>query len=142
MKLWRIILAFVLVFAAGFTAGLVWAKTQSARAFERSLQPETWIAEAMKKLDQRVQLTAEQRPRIRRLVEAGAEQIRENLVRLATNSALLIDRLGDDIDRELTPEQRAAHGRMREAFRKRMRETLHLEFPGDRTNAPAANTGP
>lgn len=135
MKPWRIILAFVLVFAAGVTAGLVWTKKQSSRAFERSLQPETWVTEAMTKLDREVKLNSEQRPKIRLLLEAGAKQVRENLVRMATDSALLIDRLGDDIDSELTPEQREAHGRMREEFRKRMREALGMEFGGQSTNA-------
>lgn len=134
----RIIVAFVLVFAAGVAAGMVLTKLQVRRAFERSLQLETWIAETMKKLDRELALTPEQRAKILPLVEAGARQVRANLVSMATNSALLIDRLGGDIDRELTPEQRAAHGRMREEFRQRMREALHMEFPDLSTNIPAA----
>lgn len=128
VKPWKIILAFLLVFAAGVAAGMVLAKLQTRRAFEQGLQPETWTAEAMKKLDRELALTSEQRARILPLVEAGAGQIRDNLVRMATDSALLIDRLSDDIDRELTPEQRVAHGRMREAFREQMREALDMEF--------------
>lgn len=144
VKPWRIVVTFALVFVAGFTAGMVLAKVHSQRAFERSLQHETWIAETMEKLDQEVTLTPEQRAKILPLVEAGAKQVRANIVSMATNSALLIDRLGGDIDRELTPEQRTTHGRMREEFRQRMREALRMEFPGTRTNAPAfgAPTGP
>lgn len=136
---WRIIVAFVLVFVAGVTVGMVWAKFQSKRAFERSFNQETWISEAMEKLDREVKLRPEQRPKIRALVEAGAKQVRTNIVRMATDSALLIDRLSDDIDKELTPEQRTAHGRMREEFRKRMREALHMEFKGNATNAATSD---
>jgi type II secretory pathway component PulK len=139
VKPWRIIVAFVLVFVAGMAAGMVWVKFQSKRSFERSFNQETWIAEAMEKLDREVKLTPEQRPKIHTLVEAGAKQVRTNLVRMATDSALLIDRLNDDIDKELTPEQRTAHGRMREEFRKRMREALKMEFKGNATNAPTSN---
>jgi len=138
IKPWKIILAFVLVFVAGLTVGLVWAKFQSQAAFARSINQEIWIAETMEKLDREVKLTPEQRPKVRKVVEAGAKQVRENLVRMAMDSALLIDRLGDDIDGELTPEQRTAHGRMREEFRQRMREALHMQFKGDPTNAPAS----
>lgn len=139
VKPWRIIVAFVLVFIAGVTAGMVLAKLQSKRAFERSINHEAWIADAMEKLDREVKLTPEQKPKIRALVESGAKQVRGNLVRMATDFALLIDRLDDDIDKELTPEQRTAHGRMREEFRKRMREALHMEFKSNATNAPTSN---
>jgi hypothetical protein len=142
VKPWKFIVAFVLVFLAGITAGMVLAKVQSKRAFERSFNQETWIAEAMKKLDREVKLTPEQRPNIHALVEAGAKQVRKNLVRMATDSALLIDRLSDDIDKELTAEQRTAHGRMREEFRKRMREALKMEFKGNATSAPGGKSGP
>lgn len=136
VKPWRIIVAFALVFVAGITVGMVLAKVQARRAFEQSLNHDIWIAETMEKLDREVTLTSEQRPKILILVEAGAKQVRANLVGMATDSALLIDRLGDDIDKELTPEQRTAHGRMREEFRKRMREALHMEFKRDATNTP------
>lgn len=136
---WRIIVAFVLVFTAGIAVGIVWSKFQSKRAFERSFNQETWISEAMAKLDREVKLTPEQTPRIRSLVETGAKQVRENLVRMAMDSARLIDRLGDDIDKELTPEQRIAHGRMREEFRVRMKSNLHMEFKADSTNTPITN---
>ena len=139
VKPWKIIVAFVLVFVAGVTLGMVLANVQAKRAFERAFNQETWIAEAMEKLDHEVKLTPEQRPKIRSLVEAGAKQVRENLVRTATDSALLIDRLGDDIDKELTPEQRTAHGRMREEFRNQMRKALNMEFKSGSTNAAASD---
>ena len=138
IKPWRIIVAFVLVFIAGIAVGMVWSKFQSKRAFERSINQEIWISEAMEKLDREVKLTPEQRPKIRSLVEVGAKQVREKLVLMAMDSARLIDSLGDDIDKELTPEQKTAHGRMREEFRKRMREVLNMEFNGSSTNAPTS----
>lgn len=139
VKPWKIVVGLVLVFVAGVTVGMVLAKHQAKLAFERSLNQETWIADAMEKLDREVQLTPEQRPKIRSLVEAGAKQVREHIMRMAMDSALLIDRLGDDIDKELTPAQRLAHGRMREDFRKRMQQALKMEFPGNGTNTPTSN---
>lgn len=128
VKPWKIIVAFSLVFIAGITVGMVWAKYESQRAFLRSFDHDTWVAEAMERLDSEVALTPEQEPQIRSLVETGARQVRENIVRMATDSALLIDHLGDEIDQVLTPEQREAHGRMREEFRQRMREALGMRF--------------
>lgn len=135
IKPWRIVVTFALVFVAGFTVGMALAKFHSQRAFERSLQHEVWIAETMDKLDREVSLTPDQRAKILPMVEAVAKQVRANLVSMATDSALLIDRLSGDIDRELTHGQRVAHGRMREEFRQRLREALHMEFKDNPTNA-------
>jgi len=139
LKPWKIALAFLLVFAAGLAVGTVATKFQYKRAFERSLSPEYWVESAMEKLDREVKLTVEQKPKVRQLLEAGAKKVRENVVHMATDSALVIDRVGDQIAKELTPEQRQIHARMREEFRKGMRAALNMEFQGDATHSPASN---
>lgn len=140
VKLWKIVAAFVLVFLAGTAVGAVGTMLQTRRAFERGLNHETWITDTMERLDREVKLTPEQRLKIHGVVEARARQVKTNLVQMATDTVLLIDHLGDEIDQELTSEQRTIHGRMREEFRQKMREALHMEFKGSGTNAPAAAT--
>ncbi len=140
VKLWKIIVAFLLVFAAGVFTGVVGTKIQGLLWWQRSLHYENWVNSTMQELDSKLKLTPQQRPKIQALVERTVKQVRDNLVQMTTNSLDLIERSGDEIDKELTPEQRTIHAGIRERFRKGIRDGLHWDLERQSTNAPTLVT--
>ena len=71
---WKVILAAVLVFGAGGVTGSVLSLLHFKHAFERGLTVENWTSTGMKFLQNELELTPEQAPRIRTILEETGQQ--------------------------------------------------------------------
>jgi hypothetical protein len=129
LKHWKVILAVVVVFAAGGVMGSVLTTIHFKRAFERSLKAENWVAEGMKFLDRKVNLTPEQRPKIRTILEDTARQFTHSFGQAITESGTNLVASWHRIDQELTPEQRIIHERECQKFREALKKAFNIDLP-------------
>jgi len=120
---WKIIvclLALILVSgAAGTILGRRWARAEMARRDN----PETWNEAALRTFERTVKPTPEQRPKIEATLAAAIEELKAIRADTIVRSSNVIWRLVADVERELTPEQRAAF----EAMKPRQQDLGTLE---------------
>ena len=110
---WKIIvclLALIVVSgAAGTILGRRWARAEMARRDN----PETWNEAALRTFERTVKPTPEQRPKIEATLAAAIEELKAIRADTIVRSSNVIWRLVADVERELTPEQRAAFEAMK-----------------------------
>ncbi|MFA5057832.1 MAG: hypothetical protein WC485_06935, partial [Opitutaceae bacterium] len=108
-KPWQICLTLIAIFAAGGVSGGLVAYRVAQRRVPHSPRIEAWGARQMERVAQELQLTPEQRERIKPIVKRNMEE----LARLRRESMRtvheIIQRMETDIAAELTPEQRVKY---------------------------------
>lgn len=129
LKHWKILLAFVLVFSAGAVTGIVGTHLQFKRAFENGLKLEHWSAGVMDMLQKKLDLTPEQQPKVRIIVEDLGRKLGDAFGRTVKESGGLLVEAGHRMDEELNPQQRVIHQRMREEFRDSLKKHLDIDLP-------------
>ena len=134
MKLsrWKFILSYVLVLAAGVAIGACWTTVQMKRGFQEAQKPEFWVDSTVAFLKKDLNLTPEQLPQVRAVIAPGMHRIQATLGAAAVSSLAILNDMGDQLDKELTPEQRAKHQRLREGFDAWVKENWKLD-PTKRT---------
>ena len=160
MNYWKVILATVVIFGAGvLTGGLLVnfvdhshpknphhaQANAGARPVTNNAVPPRWaemppprLAEKLGKqfvqqLNDELQLTAEQRDKIEKLIAEGQERNREIWTNVAPKMRAVMQEVNQQIREELTPEQL-------KVFEEMQKHPLRRPAPG--TNAPAANLPP
>jgi len=129
LKHWKAILVLVLVFAAGAVTGSVLTVVHFKHAFERGLNVENWTAEAMKFMQKELNLTPEQQPKIRAILEETGREFKGSFGQAIRESGTNMVASWHRIDQELTPEQRAIHQRKCQEFREGLKKALKIELP-------------
>jgi hypothetical protein len=116
-KSWKVVLAFAGVFLAGAIFG--GALAPHLKRFER-LQPRPPLAERMmQRFDEQLQLTAEQKPKVRPIVDRMSEETLRMRRESSVAFRAMMDRMTAELARELTPEQRVKLDEMRAYYRER-----------------------
>jgi Spy/CpxP family protein refolding chaperone len=129
LRHWKAILVLVLVFAAGAVTGSVLSMVHFRHAFERGLTVENWTAGVMKILQKDLNLTPEQEPKVRAIVEETGDQFRQTFGKAIRVSGTNMVASWHRIDQVLTPEQHVIHQRKCEEFREKVKKTLKVELP-------------
>jgi Spy/CpxP family protein refolding chaperone len=123
-KTWQVVFAFIGIFMAGtFTGGLL------ALRIARQLAPqhpgfnqgavEQFVPGQMGKLAQQLDLTKEQREKIRPIVQRSGEALRRLRQDAQRETHEILERMHDRVAVELTPEQLITFDKMREQQRQR-----------------------
>jgi len=126
---WKIVLAFVLVFAAGAVTGSAWTHWQFKHAFEKGFTLEHFTAGAMGALQKKLNLTPQQQPRIRAIVEDMGQQFKATFGKTTKESGNILVESWRRVDQELTPEQRTIHAQMKQEFRGALKKHLNIDLP-------------
>jgi hypothetical protein len=129
LKNWKILLTFLLVFAAGGALGAVWMLVQVKHRFEGAMHYENWINGAMEGLQRDLKLTPEQLPRVRVLVEATGSEMKTCFTKTVAEAGGILARFGQRLEGELTPEQRLIHAEKSKEFREAVRKNLSIDLP-------------
>ncbi len=124
---WKLPLVLLLVFGAGATTGSVVTLVHLKKSFARAMRYDTWIDGSMKSLERKLELTPEQVPKVRSLVDQTGSEVRHTLGIAATNTVVSLVRFGDRLDAELSPAQRVVHQGMRIEFHEKVRKTLGMD---------------
>lgn len=144
MKAWKVILAALVLFAAGATTGAVIARWQAHRAYKAEqskrspLPPMAWQRlEFLRRAQRDLSLNDEQKARIDGLLKDSQERFRKLWEPIAPQARAEFETLRDRIRAELTPEQqqrfdellkKTERRRSRDADGKRTGETNRAEL--------------
>ncbi len=131
IKHWKVLLALVLVFAAGGVTGAVWTTMRFKHAFERGLNLENWTSEAMKFMQRELKLTPEQQPKVRAILDDTGRHFKDSFGQAIKESGSVLVNSWRRIDQVLTPEQRAIHQRKCQEFRDRLKKVLKVDLPAE-----------
>jgi hypothetical protein len=103
---WKIILTLAAIvfvsFSSGFLAG---SKTKQVEMRQR-FDPSRWNVYAMKTLNEKLDLTAEQQERIQAIIDQTVDDMKFVHQDTVQKTSQLVDELLASIDQELTPQQR------------------------------------
>ncbi|HOW68888.1 MAG TPA: hypothetical protein P5186_15325 [Candidatus Paceibacterota bacterium] len=111
--LWKIgVGLFVLALVCGLAGGLLGFRLARAQ-WEQRNNPDHWNEEAMRTFDRTVNPTPEQRQVIGAYLDAAVEELKNIRADTIARSTNVIWRLVDQVERELTPEQREAFDKMK-----------------------------
>ena len=135
-KPWQFIVVLMGIFAAGAaTGGFATFRYVKEKALNRPV-PEEWTPRALKSLDERLNLTPEQREQIRPLVRNHMEQVNRLRNSSMAETRLIIEEMHREVSSRLTPEQRAKYAQMnrelREARQKRDKAEREKRDKADR----------
>ncbi|MDB6169110.1 MAG: hypothetical protein JWM88_1974 [Verrucomicrobia bacterium] len=130
-KPWKVILAFLGIFAAGIVSGTLLGARYGHQLFPRSRSPESqnFSARMMERLGSELALTPEQTARIRPIVErtqGDLQNLRRDYMQQVTH---VMDEMHSQIGAILTPEQRQKLEELRKRFRERS-ERIRREYRG------------
>jgi Spy/CpxP family protein refolding chaperone len=133
---WKLIAGFVLVFVAGAgTGSFVAAVTTRHYLFDRhhSLMAQRW----RDRLQQQLNLTPDQTARISPICEATTAQVEQIRRDTAQRVREAFSTAHQQIERELTPEQRAKFDQLRQRHQRMMRRFRRPDqMPGPNSPAP------
>ena len=127
-KTWKVVLAFTAVFLAGAIFGGLLAMRAGPRWLQRRGAPAqpAMPPAVLRHMAERLELTNEQKEKIRPLVDAAEDEIRQLRQISIKQTGLILRRLQQTLAVELTPEQRKKLEKMQE----RQRELMREERPG------------
>ncbi|HZL46514.1 MAG TPA: hypothetical protein VFC28_09840 [Opitutaceae bacterium] len=130
-KPWQIWLVLIAIFATGTAGGWLVAMHIARREAPRPPPPpEVWAARQIERVADEVQLTAEQKERIKPIVKANIDE----LIKLRRQAIDVFDRMGKQIAAELTPEQRTKYEKIlqeRREARRQFQEMRNARHRGD-----------
>ena len=150
MKTWKLILAALVLFAAGAVAGgaamrlQAKAARQAAESRRGPLPPQVWQRlEFVRRAQRDLGLSAEQRERIEGYVRESQERFRALWEPVAPAAKLEFDTLRNRINAELTPEQRQRFDKLQSERSERMRKGEGRPPEGaERPKRPASGPQP
>ena len=102
---WKIVSTLVGIMVLSFLAGYFAGSGTTRQAIQQRFDPERWNTYAMKVLDQRLHLQAEQRQAIQQAIDRAVQRMREIRQSTVQETRRVVDALLDEIGSELTPEQ-------------------------------------
>ena len=102
----------VLILASGLAGALI-GRRLTRIDLERRADPKSWNEAAMRTFDRTVHPTEAQRPELQAILDAAVEELKAVRADTIERSKKVILRLVDEIERRLTPEQKAAFEAMK-----------------------------
>ena len=129
LRYWKIALGLVLVFGAGLVTGTLATHQFIKRGISHALNFDHWKAGVMHELQTKLDLNPEQHAKIEMLVEAHGREIRGDFSRTFQQCGVVLVQLERDIDRELTPKQRAIHEEMKQKLRADLKKRFNYDLP-------------
>lgn len=139
-KPWQVILVLIGIFAAGGVAGgFLTLRVCKERLTNRPM-PEEWAPRHLKRLHDRLDLTAEQHEQIRPIVRRSIEQLNRIRNSSLEETKTVVEGMQREISAKLTPEQRIKFEQMNRKLRE-MREAREKAEKAKRTNAGRPEDG-
>ena len=136
-KPWKLVLVLFGIFIAGGITGAVVTLRFGRDWVARRPSPNQWEPNHMKRLADRLALTADQQEQLRPIIHRNMEELSRlrNESMVATKS--VFEHMEQEVSEKLTPEQRIKY----EQLNKEMRERARKVMP-DRNNHPPSSAGP
>lgn len=118
---WKVVLVLIGIFLAGaVTGGLVMARF-GRELMARRPMPDQWATMQLRRLAERLDLTAQQQEELKPIVRRNMEELRKLRNSAMSESRTVFERMQREIREKLTPEQREKYEQMEKDFRDRAR---------------------
>jgi len=137
---WKIVLALVIIFGAGLGTGWVAARRAIVARQVAMARPGAWDGLMLKRMEDRLKLTAEQKEEVAPLVKEAAMRLQAQRRRAFLEQVQTIRGFYEQVEPHLTVEQKDQLARAREQLREKMREDFPLlpQKPGGPVILPGA----
>jgi hypothetical protein len=122
---WKIALALVVIFGAGMGTGWVAARRAIVARQVAMGRPGAWDGLMLKRMEDRLRLTPEQKAEVAPLVKEAAMRLQAQRRRAILEQVQTIRGFYEQVEPHLTVEQKEQLARAREQLREKMRE----DFP-------------
>lgn len=140
--------ALVILCLAGISLGsaFVGAKVGfeiARKKFRQRSNPEVWHQQAMRVLEDRLQLEGDQLGKIQSLVDGAVEQLKATRRETLSESGAVVDELFDAVDAELNPRQQVVFRELIKDRAKLKREIIEdnsVQRDGEQVNTSANTT--
>lgn len=110
---WKVAACLIaLVLVSGLLGGLL-GRRVARLEFQRRSDPRHWNQTVVHDLERALKPTPEQRAKIQAHIDAAVEELDAVRGETVRRSATIVGRLIEQVDRELTPQQRPAFDRMK-----------------------------
>lgn len=129
LKHWKVIIVVILVFAAGGVAGSVGTIVYLKRSFARGFSVESKTAREMRELQNELNLTAEQQPKIKAILLETGHKFEASFGKAMRESGTNTVESWKLIEKELTSEQRTIFQRRCEKYREGIKTTMKIDLP-------------
>ena len=129
LKHLKVVIAVVLVFAAGGITGSVVTTFHFKHALEQGLKTERWTDAAMDLLQKKLKLTPEQQPKVRAITEETVRQFKSSFGVAIAQSGTNLVASWRRTEQELTPEQRTIYRQENQKFRDALKKNFKLDLP-------------
>ena len=123
---WKIVLSLVAIFLAGSITGALFTISIAKHEVRRQSDPTQWFQLTMNRWKSRLHLTAAQEEKLKPIVEATVNELRDLRGSDLRQVDEILARAQARIDPELTPEQRARLQKMRDARKQRLQEWFNI----------------
>ena len=129
LKHWRVILAVILVFAAGGVTGSVGTILHFKRNWARGFSVESKTAREMQELQKELHLTPDQQPKIKAIVLDTGHKFESNFGHAMRESGANTVESWKLIEKQLTPDQRVIFQRRCQKYREGMKNAMKIDLP-------------
>ena len=129
LKHWKVILAIILVFAAGGVTGSVGTMVFIKLKFARGFNLESKTAREMQELQKELNLTADQQPKIKAILVDTGHKFESSFGQAMRESGTNTVESWKLIEKELTPDQRLIFRRRCQKYRDEIKNTLKVDLP-------------
>jgi hypothetical protein len=126
---WKIVLVLIaLVLVSGYAGGLIGARIQRQKYWRR-IHPEAWNVHAMRTLEGRLHLEPAQKDKVQAVLDSGVVELQQVRGETITKTNAILDRLIAEVERDLSPEQRAEFEKLKSERKETNLDMLNVEPP-------------
>lgn len=113
LRHWKIILVMVSIVLVSAIAGAKFGYEKGKRYMRNRNKPDNWNERVMRGLESDLKLNAEQKQKVQVLLDNAVEELNGVRVQTIAKTTDVVRKLVDDVDNELTPEQKAKFSKMK-----------------------------
>lgn len=125
-KPWKLVLLLTGIFLAGGVAGGFITLEVGKSMLRKRMAPENWGPARLKKLEEHLNLTAEQLERLKPIVRRDVDELNKLRQQGFQDTRRILERMEKDIATVLTPEQKEKFEKLNAEMRERARRAFEM----------------
>jgi len=127
LRHWKIALLLVGVIVVSGAAGALMGICSTKRAMQKRHDPTEWHETAMRYLESKLKLTADQKEKVEQALDQAVDKLKATRVETIAATTKTIDEFSAQIEKELTPEQKLMFAKIKQEKGKASIDLLKIE---------------
>lgn len=124
---WKIALLLVGVILVSGTAGALMGICSTKRAMQKRHDPTEWHETAMRYLESKLKLTADQKEKVELALDQAVDKLKATRLETILITTRTLDEFSAQIEKDLTPEQKVIFAKIKEEKGKASIDLLKIE---------------